>query len=144
VIPSRAHGSPPYGQAPSSTSRPVHNAASRPGSSSRRPTGPGAARGIHLYASASGMIPTAVRVPSTTVNAAHGTGPRYRVVQDTSSPKNSNPNTAPTAAVPHMLRPISAIAALVAATRLRHIRPTGHAHPSAPEAAPIEQYPEGV
>ncbi len=54
------------------------------------------------------MIPTAVRVPSTTVSAAHGTGPRYRVVQDTSSPKNSNPNTAPTATAPHTLRPIRA------------------------------------
>lgn len=39
---------------------------------------------------------------------------------------------------------IAAIAALVAATRLRHIRPTGHAHPSPPEAAPVEEYPEGV
>lgn len=39
---------------------------------------------------------------------------------------------------------IAAIAALIAATRLRHIRPTGHAHPSPPEAAPVEEYPEGV
>lgn len=39
---------------------------------------------------------------------------------------------------------IAAIAALIAATRLRHIRPTGHAHPSPPEAAPIDEYPEGV
>ena len=37
------------------------------------------------------MISTAVRVPSTTVSAAHGTGPRYRVVQDTSSPSPDFP-----------------------------------------------------